>query len=92
MPDRTIAPIIKDAIEFDIKLKPYTHFSLSNGAPLYYINDGAEEVLMLDFVFKAGNCFENKNGVAASTNFLLKNGTSTKTAFEITEYFEYYGA
>ena len=92
MPDRTIAPIIKDAIEFDIRLKPYTHFSLSNGAPLYYINDGAEEVLMLDFVFKAGNCFENKNGVAASTNFLLKNGTSTKTAFEITEYFEYYGA
>jgi predicted Zn-dependent peptidase len=92
MPDRTIAPIIKDAIEFDIHLKPYTLFLLSNGAPVYYINDGAEEVLMIEFVFKAGNSYENKNGVAASTNYLIKNGTSTKTAFEITDFFEYYGA
>jgi len=92
MPDRTIAPIIKDAIEFDIQLKPYTFFSLSNGAPVYYINDGAEEVLMIEFVFKAGNSYESKNGVATSTNYLIKNGTSTKTAFEITDFFEYYGA
>jgi len=92
MPDRTIAPIIKDAIEFDIKLKPYTLFSLSNGTPVYYINDGAEEVAMIEFVFKAGNSFENKNGVAPSTNYLIKNGTTTKSAYEITDYFEYYGA
>ena len=92
MPNRTIAPPIKDAIEFNITLKPCTRFLLANGAPVYYINDGAEEVAMIDFVFKAGNCYENKNGVAASTNYLIKNGTSKKNAFEITEYFEYYGA
>lgn len=92
MPNRTIAPPIKDAIEFDITLKPYTRFSLSNGAPVYYINDGAEEVAAIDFVFKSGNSYENKNGVAATTNYLIKNGTSKKNAFEITEYFEYYGA
>ncbi len=92
MPDRTIAPQIKDAIEFNIALKPCTRFSLSNGAPVYYINDGAEEVAAIDFVFKAGNSYENKNGVAATTNHLIKNGTSKKNAFEITEHFEYYGA
>lgn len=92
MPDRTIAPPIKDAIEFNITLKPCTRFSLSNGAPVYYINDGTEEVAMVDFVFKAGNSYENKNGVAATTNYLIKNGTSKKNAFEITEFFEYYGA
>ncbi len=92
MPDRTIAPPIKDAIEFNITLKSCTRFSLSNGAPVYYINDGAEEVAMIEFVFKAGNSYENKNGVAASTSHLIKNGTSKKNAFEITEYFEYYGA
>lgn len=92
MPDRTIAPPIKDAIEFNITLKPCSRFSLLNGAPVYYINDGAEEVVMVEFVFKAGNCYENKNGVAASANYLIKNGTSKKNAFEITEYFEYYGA
>jgi predicted Zn-dependent peptidase len=92
MPDRTVAPVIKDAIEFDIRLKPYTHFSLSNGAPVYYINDGAEDVAMVELVFKAGNAYENKNGVASTTNYLIKNGTSSKSAYEITEYFEFYGA
>ncbi|MDE3182695.1 MAG: insulinase family protein [Bacteroidota bacterium] len=92
MPNRTIAPPIKDAIDYKITLKPYTKFLLLNGAPVYYINDGAEEVAMIDFVFDAGNSFENKNAIAAATNHLIKNGTKNKNAFEITEYFEYYGA
>src|SRR6185312_4373869 len=92
MLNRTIAPPIKDAIEFEISLKPYTLVSLSNGVPVYYINDGAEEVAMIDFVFDAGNNFEIKNGIAAATNHLIKNGTAQKNAFEITEFIEYYGA
>jgi len=92
MPNRTIAPPIKDAIDFDIILKPCTRISLSNGTPVYYINDGAEEVAMIDFVFEAGNNYETKNGVAIATNNLVKNGTSSKDAFQITEFFEYYGA
>jgi len=92
MLNRTIAPPIKDAIDYQIILKPYTKFLLSNGASVYYINDGAEEVSMLDFVFDAGNNFEKKNAIAAATNHLIKNATHNKTAFEITEFFEYYGA
>ncbi|MEO5650364.1 MAG: pitrilysin family protein [Ginsengibacter sp.] len=92
MPHRNIAPLIKDAVEFDTILKPATHFKLTNGVPVYYINDGAGEVSQIDFVFNAGNYYENKNGIATTTNHLLKNGTSKRTAFEITEYFEYYGA
>ncbi len=90
--NRTIAPLIKDAIEFEITLKPYEKFFLSNGAPVYYINDGTEEVTMIEWVFNAGNSFENKNMVAATSNFLIKNGTTKKTALEINEHFEYYGA
>jgi zinc protease len=92
MPNRTIAPPIKDAIDFDIILKPCSRFSLSNDVPVYYINDGAEEVAMIDFVFDAGNNYEKKNAIAAAVNHLLKNGTTKKNAFEITECFEYYGA
>ena len=92
MPNRTIAPHIKDAIEFSIPLKPCTRFNLSSGAPVYYINDGAEEVAMVEFVFNAGNCYEAKTGIASAANHLIKNGTTKRTAFEITEYFEYYGA
>jgi zinc protease len=56
--DRTIPPDIKDAVEFDLILKPCQKFSLSNGAPVYYINDGTEEVAMIEMVFKAGNTLE----------------------------------
>jgi zinc protease len=90
--DRTQPPHIKDAVEFDLHLKPYEKFTLNNGIEVYAIDAGAEEVLQIEWVFYAGNWFEDKNLVAASTNFLLKNGTASKTAFEINEHFEYYGA
>lgn len=90
--NRKQPPVIKDAVELDLKLKPYEKHILSNGAEVYVIDAGAEEVLQLELVFYAGNWFENKNLVAASTNFLLKNGTSKKNAFQLNEHFEYYGS
>ncbi|ANI89031.1 peptidase M16 [Arachidicoccus ginsenosidimutans] len=92
MLDRTIAPPIVDAVNFDIKLKPCEQFSLDNKTPVYLVNAGAEEVANIEFVFYAGNSFEKKNLVAASVNYLLKTGTKNKTAFEISEAFEFYGA
>lgn len=92
MIDRTIAPPIKDAVEFDLRLKPYQQYILDNGVNVYAVDAGAEEVLQLDWVFNAGNWHEEKNLVAASTNHLLKNGTHKKTAFSINEHFEYFGS
>lgn len=92
MINRTQPPDIKDAVEFDLKLKPYEKHVLKNGVEVYAINAGAEDVLQLEWVFYAGNWFENKNLVAASTNFLLKNGTRSRNAFQINEHFEYYGS
>ena len=90
--NRKTAPLIKDAIEFNLELKPYQPFTLDNGVPVYSIDAGAQEVVQLELVFYAGNWFEQQKSVAAAANYLLKNGTSTKTAFEINEEFEYYGA
>ncbi|HNU88190.1 MAG TPA: pitrilysin family protein [Ferruginibacter sp.] len=90
--NRTQAPHIKDAVEFDLKLKPYQSFSLDNGVPVYAVDAGAQEVLQLELVFYAGNWFEQQKSVASATNYLLKNGTTTKTAFQLNEEFEYYGA
>ena len=92
MPNRRISPTIIDAVHFDLKLKPCDQYSLDNGAKVYSLNAGAEEVIMLEFVFRAGNCYEPYNLVAAATNYLLKNGTSHKNAFQVNEHFEYYGA
>ena len=90
--DRKIAPVIKDAVELDLKLRPYEKHVLNNGVEVFAVNAGAEEVLQLEWVFYAGNWFEEKNLVAASTNFLMKNGTTSKTAFQLNEHFEYYGS
>jgi predicted Zn-dependent peptidase len=92
MLNRTVPPPIKDAVDFNLTLKPYEKILLKNNAPLYAVNAGVEEVMMLEFVFYAGNCYEQKNIVAAATNSLLKNGTSKKSAYQINEHFEYYGA
>lgn len=92
MINRAIAPPIVDAVNFDLKLKKADKFILDNGVEVYAVNAGAEEVLSFEWTFFAGNWFEEKNLVAATTNFLLRNGTSSKTAFQLNEHFEYYGA
>lgn len=92
MPDRKHAPEIVDAVNFKLQLKQAEKFVLKNGVEVYAVNAGAEEVLAVEWVFYAGNWFEDQNLVAATTNFLLRNGTSAKSAFQINEYFEYYGS
>jgi len=90
--NRQQPPPIVDAVNFNLQLKPYQAYTLRNGVPVYAVNAGAEEVIQLEWVFFAGNSQEEQNLVAATTNFLLRNGTNTKTAFQLNEYFEYYGA
>ncbi len=92
MLQRTTAPEIIDAVDFNLHLPPCEEYTLDNGVQVYSISAGAQEVTMVELVFFAGNWYEDKNIIAATTNFMLKNGTTTKTAFEINEHFEYYGA
>jgi predicted Zn-dependent peptidase len=92
IPDRTNAPAIVDAVNFKLQLKPYKKFILKNGAEVYAIDAGAEEVMSVEWVYYAGNWYEDQNLVAATANFLLKNGTANKNAFQINDHFEYYGS
>ena len=89
---RSVAPAFKDAVEFDLRLKPYEKYILDNGVEVYTVDAGAEEVLQLEWVFFAGNWYEEQNLVAATTNYLIKNGTNKRTAYSINEHFEYYGS
>ncbi len=92
MPNRKESPKIVDAIHFDLNLKKADKFILDNGAEVYAINAGAEEVIMFEWVYSAGNWFEEQKLIAATTNFLLRNGTKHRSSFAINEYFEYYGS
>jgi zinc protease len=90
--NRKEAPAIIDAVDFKLNLKPYEYFTLDNGVPVYTIDAGAQDVVQIEWVFYAGNWKEEKRGLAGATNFMLKNGTTNRTAFQINEDFEYYGA
>jgi predicted Zn-dependent peptidase len=90
--NRAIAPPIKDAVEFELNLPPYRKTLLSNGVEVYAIDLGNVEAMMVSWIFDAGNSWEEKKGIAAAANGLLKNGTTDRTAFAINQHFEYYGA
>lgn len=92
MLNRKQAPVIVDAVDFKLQLKPCDRYQLDNGVEVYAVNAGAEDVLQFEWVFFAGNSYEERNLIAATTNFLLRNGTSRRSAFQINEHFEYYGA
>ena len=92
MLDRTTAPAIHDAIEFEYNLPPINTTQLDNGIPLYWLNAGVQDVVEIDWIFPAGLWQETKPAVAHAVAGLLKNGTSKHTAHQLHEAIEYYGA
>lgn len=89
--NRTIAPPIKSALDFNFHLPPINQQVLPNGIPLYYINDGVQEVAQLELVFQAGLWHEPAKGIAQATAALLKSGIPGMTSYEINETFEQWG-
>jgi zinc protease len=90
--NRKIAPPVKDAVDFNLVLPPYKSFVLKNGVEVFAIDLGSLDTLMVNWIFDAGNWYEDRNGVATAANALLKSGTSRRNAFSINDHFEFYGA
>jgi len=90
--DRTIAPVMYDAVDFDYKLPPINTVKLDNGLPLYWIDAGVQDVVEIDWIFPAGLWYEQKASVSQATAGLLKSGTSKYTSQQIHEALEFYGA
>jgi zinc protease len=89
MIDRTVAPAFK-AIEH-IHIPQAEAHQLSNGIPLYIINSGSQELVKIEFVFKAGMYYQSRPLVASSTNNLIETGSKNYTANQISERIDYYG-
>ncbi len=92
MLNRTIPPLIKQASSFELILPPLHRVVLSNGVEICLLSAGTQDVVQIEWVFYAGNAYETNNLVAVATNYLIKNGTAKHTAYEINEFFDFYGA
>jgi zinc protease len=90
--NRLMAPPYNNTADLDIKLMGLQKQKLANHVLLYSLNAGAQDVVQIEWIFTAGNSYENSNMIASTAVSLLTSGTSTHTAFEISEIFEQHGA
>lgn len=88
--DRTKAPGINDIKTIPVlRVKQY---KTDNGVPVYYINAGSQDVLKVELIFKAGFVQQQQALIAATTSNLLDEGTVNRTAVQIADGVDYYGA
>jgi len=88
--DRTIAPAITNEYAFHF-LEPECVI-LANGVTVYFIGGARQEVIRIELIYPAGNGYEPLNMLASVTNDLLGEGTSSRSAEEINEYLDFFGA
>ncbi|MFI5135542.1 MAG: M16 family metallopeptidase, partial [Chitinophagales bacterium] len=88
--DRTVAPPLREIEKID--LLEVKHFQLSNGMPAWCINAGTQDVIKIELLFNAGRWQEPKRAIAATVAKMLMEGTQKKSAQQIAEEVEFYGA
>jgi len=88
--NRAVAPPFQPIHSLDIL--PLQTVTLQNNAPLHWLGAGESPVLKLEVVFRVGQAHENKHGVNQMAIKMLSEGTKTRSASEITHYFDSYGA
>src|SRR5512136_405029 len=72
-------------------LIPVRFMTLGNGASLFLINSGTEEIMRIEFVFRAGMIKEDLPLLASTTNMMLTEGSSRYSSEELNRIIDYYG-
>jgi zinc protease len=65
---------------------------LSNGVPMYDIRLGTQDFVRIEAVFAAGRWYESRPLAARATAWMLREGTHGRSAEQISETLDYYGA
>lgn len=88
--NRSVAPKIE--IKDSIQIQEGVRFDYPNGLEAYSINCSDEELVKIDWIFMAGSYYALKPTLATFTNNLMVEGCRSKTAKEIFEFMDFYGA
>lgn len=87
-----LPPLVHDAVDFSFTLPSCKKEILDNQIPLYWLSSGTQDVVQIDWIFKAGLWEEDQPAVAQAVAALLKNGTAKHSSAELNESLEFYGA
>jgi zinc protease len=90
MLNRTIAPPITLANK-PLLLQPQ-RILLSNNIPLYVTNSGSQPLTRIEIVYNAGSICQHKKTLANTVANLLREGTAKRTAHDIANMLDFYGA
>ena len=64
---------------------------LGNGIPVHLIEAGTEDIMRLEFIFKAGQIRETMPLLASTCNMMLSEGSQKYTSEELNKTLDYYG-
>jgi predicted Zn-dependent peptidase len=67
-------------------------YRLDNGVPVYLIEAGNEEIIRMEFTFRAGQIKEFLPLLSSTTNMMLTEGSQNYTSEELNRLIDYYGA
>lgn len=88
--DRTVAPPFGKLDHFALQLAQ--HHVLDNGTPVYAIEAGTQDVLMVQVVFPCGKAAGHRKLVATTTAALMEEGSLSMTGAAIAGTVDYFGA
>jgi predicted Zn-dependent peptidase len=66
-------------------------FTLNNGIPVYIIEAGTEDIMRIEFTFKAGQICESLPLLSSTCNMMLSEGSENYTSEELNRTLDYYG-
>jgi predicted Zn-dependent peptidase len=77
---------------FDARiLVPIKSVTLRNGTSLFLIDAGTEDIMRIEFVFRAGMALEYLPLLATSSNMMLTEGSEKYTSEELNSILDFYG-
>jgi zinc protease len=90
MLNRAQAPSFKTIDTINIIKANHTKFS--NGIDFYSLSAGSQEIVKIEFIFKAGMYHQAASLIASSTNNLLEVGSKSYSANQISDGIDFYGS
>lgn len=66
-------------------------FILDNGVPVFLIEAGTEDIMRIEFIFRAGQIKEHMPLLASTCNLMLSEGSENYTPEELNRLLDFYG-
>ena len=76
----------------DISILEATPFADKIGFPAYGIHSGSQDVVKIEFLFPAGLIRQVVPFLASTCNYMMQEGTKTRTSDDIAQTMDYYGS